>query len=181
MAVSKRTRYEVLRRDNNTCRYCGETAPDVKITIDHVTPVALGGSDKPENLVAACKDCNAGKASVPPGAVLVEDVRQVDIRWAAAMRRAAEIKANERAEVEAYVRAFCATWDRWVPYDYERTLISLHASGLPVEEMRDAVRIADTARGVDNRFNYFCGVAWNKVTALQEMAKALLAVEEVAD
>jgi 5-methylcytosine-specific restriction endonuclease McrA len=39
MAVSKRTRYEVLRRDNHACRYCGGIAPDVILTVDHVTPV----------------------------------------------------------------------------------------------------------------------------------------------
>lgn len=34
MAVSKRTRYEVLRRDNHACRYCGASAPEVKLTVD---------------------------------------------------------------------------------------------------------------------------------------------------
>ena len=63
MAVTKRVRFEVLRRDNHTCRYCGASAPDTTLTVDHVTPVALGGSHDPSNLVAACKDCNAGKAS----------------------------------------------------------------------------------------------------------------------
>lgn len=28
MPVSKRTRFEVLRRDNNACRYCGAMALD---------------------------------------------------------------------------------------------------------------------------------------------------------
>lgn len=35
MPVSKRLRYEVLRRDSHTCRYCGGAAPDVKLTVDH--------------------------------------------------------------------------------------------------------------------------------------------------
>lgn len=38
MAVSKRLRYEILRRDEFTCRYCGRRAPDVQLTIDHVVP-----------------------------------------------------------------------------------------------------------------------------------------------
>lgn len=67
MTVSKRLRFEILRRDNHACRYCGGVAPDATITVDHVVPVALGGSDDPSNLVAACKDCNAGKSSVPAG------------------------------------------------------------------------------------------------------------------
>ena len=39
MAVTKRTRYEVMRRDNFTCRYCRST--EGELTVDHVTPVAL--------------------------------------------------------------------------------------------------------------------------------------------
>ncbi len=69
MAVSKRLRYEILRRDNHTCRYCGAAAPDVPLRVDHVTPVALGGSDKPENLVTSCEPCNSGKSSTIPGIV----------------------------------------------------------------------------------------------------------------
>jgi hypothetical protein len=69
MAISKRRRFEILRRDGFTCRYCGRSAPDVVLQIDHVTPRALGGSDHPSNLAAACEDCNQGKAAVPRTAV----------------------------------------------------------------------------------------------------------------
>ena len=63
MPVSKSLRFEVLRRDQFTCRYCGSKAPDVQLHVDHVVPAALGGPDAPENLVTACVDCNAGKAN----------------------------------------------------------------------------------------------------------------------
>ncbi|MFF8482376.1 HNH endonuclease [Streptomyces antibioticus] len=69
MAVSKRLRYEIFRRDNHTCRYCGASAPNVPLRVDHVTPVALGGSDKPENLVTSCEPCNSGKSSTISGTV----------------------------------------------------------------------------------------------------------------
>lgn len=61
--LSKRLRFEVLRRDNSTCRYCGRTPPDVVLEIDHLIPVAKGGGDEILNLVAACEDCNAGKSA----------------------------------------------------------------------------------------------------------------------
>lgn len=63
MAVSRRLRFEVLRRDGHACRYCGRTAPEVQLTIDHVMPVALGGHDDLANLAAACSECNSGKGS----------------------------------------------------------------------------------------------------------------------
>lgn len=90
MAVSKRLRYEVLRRDNHACRYCGATAPDVKLNVDHVIPQALGGSNAPTNLVASCADCNGGKTSSMPNAMPVTDVDQDTFRQAAAQKQEAE-------------------------------------------------------------------------------------------
>jgi 5-methylcytosine-specific restriction endonuclease McrA len=31
------------------------------MTVDHVIPIARGGSDDPENLIAACRRCNYSK------------------------------------------------------------------------------------------------------------------------
>lgn len=61
-AIRKSVRLEVLKRDCFTCQYCGQKAPDVVIEIDHIKPVAAGGDNHIMNLVAACKDCNAGKS-----------------------------------------------------------------------------------------------------------------------
>lgn len=180
MPVSKRTRYEVLKRDNHTCRYCGGAAPDVVLTVDHVTPVALGGTDKPDNLVAACKDCNAGKASTSPDAEVVEDVRNADFMWSQAIAKAAEIRATQRDLEVEYVQAFEDLWFRWKPDNYGDTLISMRTAGLTRDEMVDAALIALTNRGIDDRWRYFCGVSWRKVRDLQEIAKTLLAhVEDI--
>jgi hypothetical protein len=87
MAVSQRLRYEILRRDNHACRYCGATAPDVKLNVDHVIPTSLGGSDKPDNLVTACAACNGGKTSSMPNAATVEDVDQETFRQSVARKQ----------------------------------------------------------------------------------------------
>lgn len=60
-SFSKSTRFRVLVRDHFKCQYCGGTAPKSRIVIDHVTPVCLGGTSAPYNLVAACEPCNQGK------------------------------------------------------------------------------------------------------------------------
>lgn len=62
-AISKRLRFEILRRDGSSCRYCGRNAPDVEIQVDHIVPVSLGGTNDLLNLVAACVDCNNGKSA----------------------------------------------------------------------------------------------------------------------
>lgn len=65
MAVSVRTRFEVLKRDKFTCRYCGRTSPAVVLEVDHIVPICEGGSDDPINLAASCWECNHGKSGVP--------------------------------------------------------------------------------------------------------------------
>lgn len=180
MAVSKRTRFEVLKRDNHTCRYCGATAPDATLTVDHVTPVALGGTDDPSNLVAACRDCNYGKASTSPDAALVADVKAIDIQWADAMKRAARVMAGQRRKEQSYISACEAAWTAYgrLPYGADpESVARLYRAGLPKAEMLAAVDIAAFQRGVNDRFSYFMGICWKKVAALQETAKQLLATE----
>lgn len=63
-STGKRLRFEVLKRDGFRCRYCGANAASTLLHVDHVVPIAEGGTDDPENLVAACADCNLGKSSV---------------------------------------------------------------------------------------------------------------------
>lgn len=175
MAVTKRTRFEVLKRDNFTCRYC--RSAEGEMTVDHVTQVALGGGDGPDNLVACCKDCNAGKSSTAPDASAVEDVKNSDARWAEAMKRAAEIKSSERDLWDAYHSRFLHVWDRYLPSNYEGTIHAFYKAGLPIDELVDAAYYADTNKGVDNRWRYLCGIAWRKVRDIQEIAKSLLEAE----
>lgn len=59
--ISKKTRFEVFKRDNFTCQYCGRTAPAVVLEIDHINPVKNGGDNNIMNLITSCFDCNRGK------------------------------------------------------------------------------------------------------------------------
>lgn len=193
MAVSKRTRFEVLKRDNHTCRYCGASAPDAKLTVDHVTPVALGGTDDPGNLVAACRDCNYGKASTSPDAALVADVSQRAVEFAAAIGAYNDAMMGDRKKRDAYVRRFEKAWNSWgygpiedrkrvpKPSDWKPTIWQFYGLGLPIAEIEDAVVIACSNRmvDIDNTFRYMCGVLWNKVNRMQEGAKAILETGEL--
>jgi 5-methylcytosine-specific restriction endonuclease McrA len=56
----KKLRLMILNRDSWSCQYCGEVERS-EMTIDHIIPIARGGTDEPENLIAACKRCNYSK------------------------------------------------------------------------------------------------------------------------
>lgn len=60
-AISKTMRFEVFKRDSFKCQYCGRSAPDVILEVDHIKPVAEGGGNGLYNLITSCRDCNRGK------------------------------------------------------------------------------------------------------------------------
>lgn len=44
-----------------TCLMCGKREPEIKLTVDHVVPIALGGSNDADNLQGLCRSCNCRK------------------------------------------------------------------------------------------------------------------------
>lgn len=58
----------LIARDGKFCHYCGKPLADSVggynedgISLDHIMPQALGGSDSIDNLVLACRRCNLEK------------------------------------------------------------------------------------------------------------------------
>lgn len=78
--ISKKTRFEVFKRDSFKCVYCGASAPDVLLHIDHIKPVAEGGDNDLLNLVTACASCNQGKGAreLSDNAVIEKRKAQLD-------------------------------------------------------------------------------------------------------
>lgn len=66
-SMPKAVRVSVFKRDGGRCRYC-EMALDPLGAwhVDHVIPVADGGSSEPDNLALACAPCNLGKSRRTP-------------------------------------------------------------------------------------------------------------------
>lgn len=61
--ISKKTRFEIFKRDSFTCQYCGNKSPDVVLHIDHIEPVSKGGDNEITNLITSCSGCNLGKGA----------------------------------------------------------------------------------------------------------------------
>lgn len=173
IAVSTRTRFEVFKRDNFTCAYCGRHPPDVLLHCDHIVPVAGGGEGDMDNLITACQACNLGKSDVP-----LTSVPQ------SLGDRAAEVQERE-TQIAGYHAILSARRDRvedemWKVVDelqpnasvkgfnrmYLRS-IKYFLGILPFTEVFDAAEIArakiPVGRPLDHRFKFFCGVCWNKI------------------
>lgn len=58
--ASKSLRQQVFDRHGEACLKCGDTSD---LAIDHIVPVALGGTDELDNLQVLCRSCNSSKGS----------------------------------------------------------------------------------------------------------------------
>ena len=54
----------LLRRDRNTCVYCGQVFPERDLTVEHIVPTSRGGRTTFKNTAAACKSCNSRKGNL---------------------------------------------------------------------------------------------------------------------
>jgi 5-methylcytosine-specific restriction enzyme A len=48
------------------CHYCGKKFPAKQLTMDHIVPVARGGTSTKGNVVPACQKCNQEKKLATP-------------------------------------------------------------------------------------------------------------------
>lgn len=183
MAVSKTMRFAILKRDGFTCRYC--KSKDAELTVDHVLPVSLGGTDEPENLIAACEPCNQGKGSTPLDAENVADIDQDAIKWAAAMKKSQDSKEQETEARNEVIGGIYQLWmdvtpsyakSDILPRDWAETISYFMRAGMTEYLLHEATHIAWGREGVPvrSRFKYFCGVARNMIRELEEDARSIL-------
>lgn len=79
-AAKKRVKRQTLiKRSGAKCFYCERKIRPAELTLDHVVPKALGGSNRLDNLRLACRPCNQKKADMPPhifiGLVMIGEIR----------------------------------------------------------------------------------------------------------
>lgn len=186
MSLSVRTRFEVFKRDQFTCQYCGKHPPDVLLEADHVIPRAAGGSDAIENLTTACADCNRGKADrlLEEGAPTVTRAKVDDLRERVEQASAyAELVGQQQALVEKQVRLVTEVWAQafkatveersngsyWVlPYQGEwpnERSVRLFVRRLPLSEIVAAVDLTASRHpeSSDYACRFFYKVCWRRI------------------
>ncbi len=62
----RKTKWWRRRCAQGRCYYCGRKVKSSELTMDHVIPLSRGGRSVRENLVPACKECNAKKKYLTP-------------------------------------------------------------------------------------------------------------------
>ncbi len=172
MAIGKKVRLEILKRDNFKCTYCGRKPPEVTLEVDHIIAVTQGGSDLPENLATACFDCNRGKGANGLGAALIG---KRDLKAERkALKQAKEFLKLEAERQEILEKVFWYTRDYYLlnvseygPSNFEQS-IKYFCRKLSREQIVEAVDSTVSKKKRSNLdpidcFRYFCGICHNKI------------------
>ena len=59
--IPRKLRHEVFKRDGYRCCECGASKDETSLEIDHIVPVARGGTNDIDNLQTLCRECNRMK------------------------------------------------------------------------------------------------------------------------
>lgn len=169
--ISKKTCFEVFKRDGFACQYCGAHPPEVILEVDHIVPVAEGGADEFDNYITACFPCNRGKGTVSLDRIpqsLADKAAEVAEREEQILgyndvMRAARIRIDEDVESVNLV------YERFVPgyelSDSSRVSVRMFVEKLGVFPVIDAMELAGERWAHCNSkvFRYFCGICWNRI------------------
>lgn len=169
--ISKKTRFEIFKRDGFTCQYCGSYPPKVILHVDHIHPVATGGDNGMDNLITSCEPCNLGKSA-----------RALSNIPKSLKDKALEIKERElqiigynkiiqervdRIESEAWkIASVLLNVDFAESYDYQNfNSIVNFLEKLPYLQVLGAANITKSKWMADSQrsFRYFCAICWRLV------------------
>lgn len=162
-SLSKKTRFEVFKRDHFTCQYCGRMAPDVILEVDHIKPVAEGGTNEIINLITSCRDCNRGKGKRKLSDKTELKKQQDELKNLAIMREQTEMMMEWKYELMQAIDnqiecidQYIASNTDWGLSEHGKATIKKMIRRFSFQEVYDAIEIS---------FDYYYNgseYSWNK-------------------
>jgi len=173
--VSKKTRFEVFKRDNFSCQYCGAHPPKVVLECDHIEPVSKGGTNDIYNLITSCFDCNRGKSDTKLGKVALSVAEkhsiliEKDLQFKEYQKLVRSIERRLRKEEDSVSSIYTEWFDGWEANDrFKKSTIRMFIDKMGIIEVRDSMNKAcSKVNHRDQALKYFCGICWNKIKGNQ--------------
>lgn len=168
--LSKKTRFEVFKRDSFTCQYCSAKPPKVPLEVDHIIPVKSGGTNDVENLITACFDCNRGKGARELTLVPISTIEKME-RLKVAQEQYKELKKillAEKKMLESQVAEidliFSNCFDGWHLGESFKIQVKQFIKKIGYEQVEESMEIACSKINTPSKATkYFCGIVWNKI------------------
>lgn len=172
--LTKKSRFEIFKRDQFTCVYCGSTPPAVTLEVDHVIPVSSGGENEIDNLVCSCFDCNRGKGknnldSIPETInEKAEYAKEREGQIKEYRKLIKRVRARKSRDVKAVNDVFKTYFeDRGLTDKFKRSIKYNFVEKIDVTDLTEYMHQSCNRFDDDpNRaISYFCGICWNRIKA----------------
>jgi hypothetical protein len=175
--ISEKVRFEVFKRDNFTCKYCGKTSGvNTILQVDHIIPVFEGGTNEIINLATSCFECNIGKGK-----------RKLDVGQHPAIldeisiqKKKLSLKREQEKQLREYYKLLNKNDSNPIDsflnsvlneeLNYTLTAIGMKSfhriyDKLSLEDLRDAIQIIlernKVFNSVEDKHKYLCGILYN--------------------
>lgn len=169
-AISKKTRFDVFKRDGFKCLYCGDSPPKVNLEVDHVISVKDGGENDINNLVTSCFDCNRGKGAVGLGIIpltLQENIERIKEREDQVRyydRYLAKIRKAQNKEIDKISAIYEKFNEGYTLTDsFKNGSIKRFLEHLTPGQIQEAMTMACEGDCYGDNIKYFCGICWRKI------------------
>lgn len=165
--LSKRKRFEILKRDSFTCSYCGANPPNVVLEVDHIIPVSKGGDNNELNLITSCFDCNRGKSNKELDEVIapIDFDKERLIQYKQFVKFVKDKKKLRNQEIEMVVEIYERFNSGYTPGEKYLIAIKQFIDKIGLERTIEAMEIACSRTKGDMK--YFCGVCWGMIKEKQ--------------
>lgn len=149
-SISNKLRFEIFKRDSFKCQYCGRSAPDVILHVDHIDPVSKGGENDILNLITSCFECNNGKSNrkISDNSAVSLQKKQLDelnerreqlnmlIEWKTLLE-------DKSYEIDSIVNYFNKKFDSAISLtDYGKKNLTVLVKKYSINEILDAINSA---------------------------------------
>ena len=169
--ISKKTRFEVFKRDNFTCQYCSAKPPKVPLEIDHILPVCKKGTNNIDNLITACFDCNRGKSgieltSIPSTLIEKSERKKIALAQYKEYQKILNLEKKQiESDIDLVEYIYTTSFKGWCFSDNFRLSVKKFIKVLGVELVCEYMESSciKIYYDRDDVLKYFCGICWNNI------------------
>lgn len=169
MVVSRKTRFDIFKRDNFICQYCGNKPPKVVLELDHIIPKSKDGKDSIDNFITSCVDCNRGKrdtllTEIPES--LSNNLSLLKEKHEQLAQLHKYIESQERKiqrDINKVDKTYNEFYEDWrLSESFKNGAVRTFVTELPPIKVIAATKMAcsKVPNDGDRVLKYFCGICW---------------------
>ncbi len=168
-SLTKKIRFEVFKRDNFICQYCGKTPPNITLEIDHLIPISKGGDNDINNLIISCFDCNRGKSNIELKTIpnSIKDNYDILKEKQLQLKEYQKLIRQVNKAIEKDINIISEAYTEWFPNyilseKFKKSTVKMFLQKIPSNYVLDAMHNScSKINDKDNSIRYFCGICWS--------------------